>query len=319
MKAIRVSEFGDADRLRLEEIEKPVPGPGQVLVRVMAAGVNPVDTYIRSGTHSVRPDLPYTPGKDAAGIIEAVGEGVAIPLGTRVYTADSLTGTYAEFCLCNEEQVHALGEGISFEQGAGIFVPYATAYRALFQKAQAKAGETVLIHGASGAVGIAAIQFARRAGLRVIGTAGSEAGIELIKNTGADFAFNHSAEGHLGEILGATDGSGVDIILEMLANENLEKDFGVLAKFGRIVVIGNRGSLEFTPRLAMAKDASIHGMVLFNASKEEMEQIYAAIAEGMDCGVIDPVVESQFRLEDAADAHRAVISRKALGKIVLIP
>jgi len=184
MKAIRVSEFGDADRLRLEEIEKPVPGPGQVLVRVMAAGVNPVDTYIRSGTHSVRPDLPYTPGKDAAGIIEAVGEGVAIPLGTRVYTADSLTGTYAEFCLCNEEQVHALGEGISFEQGAGIFVPYATAYRALFQKAQAKAGETVLIHGASGAVGIAAIQFARRAGLRVIGTAGSEAGIELIKNTG---------------------------------------------------------------------------------------------------------------------------------------
>lgn len=319
MKAIRVREFGDADVLRLEEVETPVPGAGQVLVRVMAAGVNPVDTYIRSGTHPIRPALPYTPGKDAAGIVEAVGEGVAITVGTRVYTADSLTGTYAEFCLCTEAQVHELGEKISFEQGAGIFVPYATAYRALFQKAKAQNAETVLIHGASGAVGIAAIQFAKRAGLKVVGTAGSQEGVDLVKRTGADFAFNHSNEGYLREILVATEGAGVDIILEMLANENLESDFDVLAKYGRIVVIGNRGSLQFTPRLAMSKDASIHGMVLFNASKEEMRQIHAAIAEGMECGVIVPVVEAAFKLENAADAHRAVINRKALGKIVLVP
>ena len=319
MRAIRVREFGDADRLLLEEVETPVPAAGQVLVRVMAAGVNPVDTYIRSGTHSIRPALPYTPGKDAAGIVEAVGEGVGIEVGTRVYTADSVTGTYAEFCLCTEDQVHELGEKISFEQGAGIFVPYATAYRALFQKARAQNGETVLIHGASGAVGIAAIQFAKRTGLKVIGTAGSPEGVELVTRTGADFAFNHSTEGYLHEILAATEGVGVDIILEMLANENLERDFDVLRKFGRIVVIGNRGSLQFTPRLAMSKDASIHGMVLFNASKEEMAQIHAAIAEGMACGVVDPVVEAVFKLEDAADAHRAVIGRKALGKLVLVP
>jgi NADPH:quinone reductase len=319
MKAIRVREFGDADRLRLEEVETPIPGPGEVLVRIMAAGVNPVDTYIRSGTHSIRPELPYTPGKDAAGIVDAVGEGVALETGTRVYTADSMTGTYAEFCLCKETQVRRLSDGITFEQGAGIFVPYATAYRALFQKADAKAGETVLVHGASGAVGIAAIQFAKRAGLRVIGTAGSVEGCELVKSVGADFAFDHSADGYLSEILQATDGVGANIILEMLANENLEKDFDVLAKYGRIVVIGNRGSLEFTPRLAMAKDASIHGMVLFNASQKEMDQIHAAIAEGMECGVISPVVEAVFKLADAADAHRAVIGRKALGKIVLVP
>lgn len=318
MRAIRVREFGDADSLRIEDVDVPTPGPGQVLVRVEAAGVNPVDTYIRSGTHSIRPALPYTPGKDAAGIVEQVGEGVSIPIGTRVYTADSLTGTYAEFCLCDESQVHRLSDKITFEQGAGIFVPYATAYRALFQKASAKSGETVLIHGASGAVGIAAVQFAKRAGLKVIGTAGSEKGVELVKNVGADFAFDHTSEKYFSEILAATDGVGVDIILEMLANENLEKDFDVLAKYGRIVVIGNRGSLQFTPRLAMSKDASIHGMVLFNASKGEMEQIHAAIAEGMECGVISPVVESVFKLENAADAHRAVIGRKALGKIVLV-
>jgi NADPH2:quinone reductase len=319
MRAIRVREFGDADQLRIEEVETPTPGPGQVLVRVLASGVNPVDTYIRSGTHSIHPELPYTPGKDAAGIIEAVGEGVSLIPGTRVYSADSLTGTYAEFCLCDESQVHRLSENISFEQGAGIFVPYATAYRGLFQKAHAKSGETVLVHGASGGVGIAAIQFAKRAGLTVIGTAGSEKGIELVKSVGADFAFDHSKEGYLQEIQAATNGRGVDIILEMLANENLENDFDVLAKFGRIVVIGNRGSLQFTPRLAMSKDASIHGMVLFNASKEDMNQIHAAISEGMECGVISPVLESVFKLEHAADAHRAVIGRKALGKIVIVP
>jgi NADPH2:quinone reductase len=285
----------------------------------MAAGVNPVDTYIRSGTHSIRPALPYTPGKDAAGIVEAIGEGVSIAVGTRVYTADSLTGTYAELCLCREDQVHVLPRNITFEQGAGIFVPYATAYRALFQKAAAKSGNRVLIHGASGAVGIAAIQFAKRAGLIVLGTAGSQEGIDLVKSVGADFAFVHSSDGYLSDVLAATGGDGVDIILEMLANENLEKDFDVLAKHGRIVVIGNRGSLQFTPRLAMSKDATIHGMVLFNASTDDMNQIHAAIAEGMECGTISPVVESVFKLEEAADAHRSVINRKALGKIVLVP
>lgn len=130
--------------------------------------VNPVDTYVRAGQHSLRPRLPYTPGVDGAGVIESIGEGVKrVKPGDRVYVAGTLNGTYAEKALCSEIQVHLLAEKISFEQGAAVNVPYATAYRALFQRAIAKPGEVVLVHGASGGVGIAAVQLARAAGLTI--------------------------------------------------------------------------------------------------------------------------------------------------------
>ncbi|MCA1608385.1 MAG: NADPH:quinone reductase, partial [Acidobacteria bacterium] len=178
MKAIVVHEYGEPEVMKIEEVATPKPSGLQVLVRVMAAGVNPVDTYLRSGIHAHAPKLPYTPGKDAAGIVESIGDQVTkFRPGDRVYTSDSLTGTYAEFSLCTEGQLRRLPENVTFEQGAGVWTPYATAYRALFQKARVKAGETVLIHGASGGVGIAAIQWAKNAGLRVVGTAGSENGM----------------------------------------------------------------------------------------------------------------------------------------------
>ena len=177
MKAIRVQEFGGPEVLRLEDVPDPHPGAGQVLVRVRAVGVNPVDTYIRAGAHAVRPQLPYTPGLDAAGTVEAVGEGVTrVSAGDRVYTSGSLSGTYAELALCDESQVHTLPARVSFAEGAGVSTPYATAYRALFQRARATPGETVLVHGASGGVGTAAVQIARAAGFKVIGTGGTEEG-----------------------------------------------------------------------------------------------------------------------------------------------
>jgi NADPH2:quinone reductase len=228
-----------------------------------------------------------------------------------------MTGTYAEFCLCEENQLIKLPENVSFEQGAGVFVPSATSYRALFQKAEAKQGETVLIHGASGGVGIAAVQWAKDAGLKVVGTASSEDGKKLVKEQGADFVFDHSKENYLDEIKEATGGTGVDIILEMLANENLNKDFEVLKMFGRITIIGNRGSIEFNPRLAMGKDASVFGMSLFNAPEEAMREIYKAIYKGLSEGFLNPVVGKIFALEEAAKAHHAVIEEKAFGKIVL--
>lgn len=318
MKAIIVREFGTPDVLRFEETAAPEPNEKQVLVRVKAAGVNPVDTYIRTGTHAQKPPLPYTPGKDAAGTVEAVGANVSrFKPGDRVLTADSVTGTYAEFCLCEERHLLKLPENISFEQGAGVFVPYATSYRGLFQKAHAKSGETVLVHGASGGVGTAAIQWAQNAGLKVIGTASSEEGRRLVKEVGADFVFDHSKENYLKEIFEATGGKGVEIILEMLANVNLAKDFDVLAKYGRIVVIGNRGALDFNPRLAMTKDATIFGMSLFNAPEAAMHEIHAAIFDGLAKGFLSPVVGKTFPLAEAATAHRAVIEDKAFGKIVL--
>ena len=320
MKAIVVREFGEPEVMRVEEVAKPEPTGPQVLVRIMAAGVNPVDTYLRTGIHAHAPKLPYTPGKDAAGVVEAVGEGVTKwKIGDRVYTADSITGTYAEYSLCEEKQLGRLPDNTSFEQGAGVWTPYATSYRALFQKAQAKAGETVLIHGASGGVGLAAVQWAKHAGLTVIGTASSEEGKRLVAQQGADQVFDHTDEEHLDAIREATGGRGVDVIIEMLANVNLENDFSALAMFGRITVVGNRGSIQFTPRLAMTKDATIYGMSLFNSPQDKRDEIHSAIFDGLSKGSLVPFVRKSLNLADAPLSHREVMESKALGKIVLIP
>jgi NADPH2:quinone reductase len=318
MKAIVIREYGEPEVLKVEEVPIPEVGKSQILVRVKAAGINPVDTYIRQGIHATTPELPFTPGKDGAGIVEAVGEEVhKVSVGDRVYLAGSVSGSYAEYALCEEDQVWQLPENTSFEKGAGIFVPYATAIRALLQKAEAKAGETVLIHGASGAVGIAAIQWAKNAGLQIFGTASSEKGKQLVREQGADFVFDHSSENYLAEIFEATEKKGVKIILEMLANVNLQKDFDVLAKFGRIVIIGNRGSLDFDPRLTMGKDATIRGMSLFNASNEDFQLIHREIYKGLSEGFLNPIVGREFSLAEAPEAHHEVIESKAFGKIVL--
>jgi NADPH:quinone reductase len=313
MKAIVVEEFGSPEVMKIEEVSIPKVEASQVLVRVKAAGVNPVDAYIRSGIYPSVPNLPYTPGKDAAGIVEQIGENVKkVKVGDRVYTADSITGTYAEYVVCKENQVNLLPENVSFEQGAGVFVPYATSYRALFQKADAKRGETVMIHGASGGVGIAAIQWAKNAGLEVIGTASSAKGLELIKQQGCDVVLDHSKPDYL-------QGIEAEMILEMLANVNLVKDFDALKKFGRIVVIGNRGTIDFNPRLTMGKDATIYGMSLFNFSSEDEVEIHREIPKGLGEGYLNPIVGKTFPLSDASKAHTEVIESKAFGKIVLIP
>jgi NADPH2:quinone reductase len=318
MKAIIIREFGAPEVMKLEDVGDLQPDENQVLVRVKAAGVNPVDAYIRTGTHAQKPNLPYTPGKDAAGIVEAAGENVSdFKVGDRIYTADSVSGTYAEFTLCEENQVHKLPENVSFEQGAGIFVPYATSYRALFQKAKPQAGETVLIHGASGGVGIASVQWAKNFGLKIIGTASSDEGKNLVRQQGADFVLDHTDENYLNEIKEITGGKGVNIILEMLANVNLQKDFEVLAMFGRVSVIGNRGTLEFNPRAMMGKDAAVFGMSLFNAPQAEMPEIHAEIYKGLSEGFLNPIVGKTFSLAEAEAAHHAVIEEKAFGKIVL--
>jgi len=320
VKAIIVHEFGPPEVMKLEEVDTPQPIGDQVLVKIHAAGVNPVDTYLRTGIHARAPKLPYTPGNDGAGVVESVGDDVTkFKVGTRVYTANSISGTYAEYAICNEVDLGRLPDNVSFEQGAGIWTPYATAYRALFQKAQAKSGETVLIHGASGGVGLAAVQWAKNAGLTVIGTASSDEGRQLVAEQGADAVFDHTDEDHLSEIFEFTGGKGVDVVIEMLANVNLERDFEALAMFGRIVVVGSRGSLEFTPRQAMTKDATVYGMSLFNSTQADRDEIHAAIFEGLSNAKLDPIIRKSFSLADASTSHHEVIENKALGKIVLIP
>ncbi|MBM3835764.1 MAG: NADPH:quinone reductase [Verrucomicrobia bacterium] len=320
MKAIRVHQPGGPEVLKVEDVPDPKPRDGEVLVRIHAVGVNPVETYVRSGKYPIMPQFPYTPGSDAAGLVEAIGAGVSsMGVGDRVYVGGTKTGAYAELAVCAESQVHPLPPQISFEQGAAVNIPCATAYRALFQRARALPGEFVLIHGASGGVGIAATQIARAAGLSVIGTAGSEKGRKLVLEQGAHEVLDHGTPDYLERALAITKGRGVDVILEMLANVNLGKDLTVLARGGRVVVIGSRGTVEINPRDTMSRDAAILGMVLFNASPQELSSIHAALVAGLQNGTLRPVVGQRLPLSDAARAHTAVMEPGAFGKIVLIP
>ncbi|HEX8748689.1 MAG TPA: NADPH:quinone reductase [Pyrinomonadaceae bacterium] len=320
MRAIRVQEFGGPEQLKLEDLADPRPASGQVLVRVHAAGINPVDVYIRTGNHAVKPELPYTPGMDGAGVVEALGEGVTrVKTGDRVYIAGSQSGTYAELTLCDEHQLHTLPAALSFAQGAGVGVPYATAYRALFLRAHAMPGETVFVHGATGGVGLAAVQLARAAGMRVIGTGGTEEGRRLALNEGAHAVLDHRGESYLEELSAMTGGRGADVVLEMLANVNLNKDLEIVAKGGRVVVIGSRGTVEINPRFTMARDSSILGMSLVNATREELSGIHAALVAGLENGTLRPVVGREMPLSEAAGAQQAVMEPGAHGKIVLVP
>jgi NADPH2:quinone reductase len=320
MKAIRVSEYGGPSVLKLEEIPTPQPGPGQVLVRNHAAGVNPVDTYLRSNTDNRGPKLPYTPGSDAAGVVEAVGPGVTgVKPGDRVYVGGTASGAYAELSLCEQPQVHPLPASATFAQGAAVNVPYATAYHALFNRGHGVAGETLFVHGASGGVGIAAVQLARARGMTVVGTAGTERGRRLVVEQGAHHALDHTAPEYLKELTDLTGGRGPDVILEMLANVNLQKDLGVIAMRGRIVVIGNRGTVEVNARLAMNKDAAILGMALGHASPPQVAGIHAALVEGLRNGTLRPVVGQEVPLAQAPRSHEAVMEAGHYGKIVLVP
>jgi NADPH2:quinone reductase len=320
MKAILVPEFGGPEVLTLKEISTPSPAAGQVLVRIHAVGVNPYDTYMRNGTYAIKPPLPYTPGSDGAGVVAAVGEGVkTVKPGDRVYVARTLTGAYAEYALTLEGQVHPLPTKITYAQGAGVWVPYGTAFHALHFSAKARAGETVLIHGASGGVGIAGVQIARAMGLTVFGTASTEKGLELAKREGAHQVFNHTQPGYLEQIMKATGELGVDLILEMLANVNLGKDLKLLALLGRVVVIGSRGDVTLSPRDLMTRCASVHAFTLWGITEAEEKEIHAGIIAGLENGTLRPIVGKELPLAEASRAQKEVMEPGAFGKIVLVP
>jgi NADPH:quinone reductase len=322
---IQVSEFGGAEVLRYHALPVPEPGAGQVRVRLHAIGVNPADTYIRTGTYAFfTPELPYTPGFDGAGVVDAVGAAVReVAPGDRVFVAalgtPGCSGTYAELALADAAAVHPLPPTLSYGQGAAVGVPCITAWRALFQKAGLQPGETVLIHGASGGVGVPATQLASDAGAVVIGTAGSAAGVEVVRRAGASHVLDHSAPGYLDNLSDITGGRGVSVVVEMLADVNLEQDLGVLAVGGRVVIVGSRGRLDFTPRLTMLKEATVMGTALWNASGTETASALAAVAAKLRSGVLRPAVGEELPLREAATAHRRILEPGARGKLILVP
>lgn len=321
MKAIVVREWGPPEVMTLEEVPIPSPGPGQVLVGVKAVGVNPVETYVRAGTYVRKPALPYTPGSDLAGVVDGVGANVtSVRRGVRVYAhGTSGTGAYAEAALCDEAQVHPLPARLSFAQGAAIGTPYSTAWRALFLRAAARPGETVFVHGASGGVGTAVVQLARAHGMRIIATAGTDRGLQLVRDQGAHDVLNHRETDYLTRVMTLTGGRGVDLVVEMLANVNLDRDLDLLSLHGRVMIVGNRGRIDIDPRKIMSKDGAVLGMTMFNATADEYRVMHAALAPGFENGTLTPVVGRELPLGQAPQAHVAVLEPGAYGKIVLIP
>jgi NADPH2:quinone reductase len=322
MKAIRAHSFGGPEVLRLDDLAEPSPGPGQVRVRLHAAGVNPFDTYMLSGTYAIKPPLPYSPGADGAGVVDAVGPDVTnTRAGDRVYiggTADSKAyGAYRQVVLCSVGQVHPLPDRLSFSEGAAVNVPCITAFRAL-DRAAPVAGDTVLVHGASGAVGLAAVQLARAGGMTVIGSAGSDDGLDLVLTEGAHHAVDHRDPKHVERVLTLTGGRGPDVVIEMLANVNLDHDLAMLAPRGRVVVVGNRGRIEIDPRRLMGKEGAVLGMAFWNQTVAEMERAYDAVGAALASGALSPVVGHELPLAEAAEAHRRVMAAGARGKIVLL-
>lgn len=322
MRAIVVREFGGPEVLKLEEMPDPLPGNGQVLVRTHAVGVNPYDTYRRTGNYATRPPLPYTPGADAAGVVEAVGAGVhGVRAGARVHVFGTAVhksyGAYAEKVVCEPHQIHPLPEHLSFAQGACVGVPYVTAFRALHFRACIQPGETLFIHGASGGVGIAALQLARAWGMTIIGTAGTREGLELVRAQGAHHVLNHREGDYLDTLKEITSGRGPDVILEHLANVNLDNDLTAMAYGGRVIVVGNRGRIEIDPRKTMGKDGAILGMALWNTKAEDVDRIYKALDAGLENGTLAPVVSTELPLSEAARAHELILQPGAKGKIVL--
>jgi NADPH:quinone reductase len=325
MRAIVVRQFGGPEVLTLGEADDRAPGPSEVKVRVRAAGINPYEVYMRTGSYAIKPPLPYIPGSDAAGTIEAVGADVeGFKPGDRVYTfsaREALLGTYAEVVTCPANRVFHLGNHVSFSQGAAIGVPYTTAYRALFHRGRGIPGETVLVHGATGGVGLAAVQLAHNRGLRVIGSGGSGRSLDVVREQGADVVVSHLADGYRDEIRAATKGRGVNLIVEMAAHLNLDHDLTLLAPGGRIVIIGSRGPLQVDPRNAMNAEADIMGMIVLNAPEHDVQSIHAALSRGLMNGTINPIVREELPLSEAPKAHDMVMNAPddAVGKIVLIP
>jgi NADPH2:quinone reductase len=319
MKAIRVHAFGDPDVLKLEDIPPPPVGDGQILVRARAVGINPVETYIRAGKYGPM-KFPYTPGNDSAGVVETVGADVKhFQAGDRVYTSRTISGSYAELTLCDSQYVHPLPDRATFQQGAGVGSAGGAAYRGLFQRGRGIPGETVLVHGATGGVGTAAVQLARAAGMTVVASASTDKGRKYALDQGAHHAVDHSITQRPDDVKSLTDGRGFDLIAELAADRNLASDLTAVAKGGRIVVIGSRGKIEIDPRETMGRESDILGWMLVGATPIEHRAIYSALTAGLEAGTFRPVVGLELPLAEASRAHQLVMEGEQFGKIVLIP
>lgn len=321
MRAVRIYKCGKPEVLQLESgVPLPKFGKSQVLIRVLTIGVNPYETYQRSASYDG--EFPGILGSDCAGIVAQVGSEVTkVKVGERVFTTKTVSGSYAEYTVAKEKYTFPLHENLNFSQGAALGVPYFTAYKALFMKAQCKPGETVLVHGASGGVGIACCQIARGHDLRVIGTAGTDYGMKKVQENGAHAVFNHREhDTYIDKIRESVGERGIDIICEMSAAKNWSNDLSLLSRKGRLIVIGSTPvKASFYPGELIGLEKRVEGVSVYSSTEEEYAKIAAALYEGAEAGWVKPVIKEEFPLESAAVAHHEVMEHKKPtgGKIIL--
>jgi NADPH:quinone reductase-like Zn-dependent oxidoreductase len=321
MKAMRAHQFGGPEVLRLEDAPDPQVQGGQVQIRVRAAGINPADLVRLSGRLG-QPPLPYIPGTDVCGEVEAVGAGVMnVKVGDRV-CGRAFAGGYAEKTCLVANEVVPLPTNLSWEEGAAIPIPFFTAYRALYHKAQLRPGETVLVSAGGGGVGVAAIQLAKVTHARVLTTVGSREKAERTRELGADVTINYREQDFVPEVQNATGGKGVNVIIENVAADNLAKDFGAIALNGRIVLIGTgtgkAADASFGVIGALSKDVAVLGMSLVNAGPV-IQEMAAAVTHLLADGSIKAVVSRTYPLAEAKDALGDLVAGRVFGKLVLCP
>ena len=324
MKAVRVHQFNMDVPMRVDEVEDAKPEPGEVLIKAGAVGVNPVDLAIRAAKHPyaklVTP--PYIPGAEAAGEIIALGEGVEDwRLGQRVY-GRAVGGSYAENVRLVANATAELPEAYSYEEGACITVAFYTAWNALVIKAGVGPGETVLVQGGAGGVGMAAIQLAKRLGCRVFATVSSGAKANFCREMGADETINYREEDFAERCMELTGGRGVDVVVELCACDNFDKDLDAIRVDGKIIVIGTgtgKGpGAEFRVPAVMTKDAVVLGLAVVNLFPK-MPEVVRRFTPLLREGAFRVNVDKASRFEEANEAHDYVLEGQFLGKVVLVP
>ncbi|HKR44021.1 MAG TPA: NADPH:quinone oxidoreductase family protein [Paraburkholderia sp.] len=323
MRAIRCNQYGPPDSLTLEDSPDLVPGQGQVVIDVKAAAVNFPDVLIIENKYQMKPPLPFTPGAELAGVVRAAGEGVKLVPGTRV-VAYVGTGAFAEQALADASACVALPEGADFATAAAFTLAYGTSHHAVVDRAALRAGETMLVLGAAGGVGLAAVEIGKVLGARVIAAASSEEKLEVCRRFGADATINYSSEDLRERIKALTDGKGPDVIYDPVGGEYAEPAFRSIGWRGRYLVVGfANGEIPRLPlNLALLKGASLVGVFWGDFARREPQHNAAAFTQMMGWigeGKLKPYVSKRYKLADTAQALKDMASRKVTGKIVIEP
>ncbi|WP_135820923.1 quinone oxidoreductase family protein [Halostella litorea] len=323
MQAIEVQEFGTSDALAVVDRETPEPGAGEVRIAVEAAGINFADVMQRRGHYQGGPEPPYVPGMEAAGTVDAVGEGVGLDEGDRV-VAMTNGGAYADYVTTDPASVFPIPEGMSFAEAAGFPVQFLTAHGCLFEWGGLEEGERVLIHAAAGGVGTAAVQLASRAGAEVFGTASSREKLDLAAELGCDHPINYVEEDFVERVDELTDGEGVDLVLDGVGGDTFGDSLDAIPQFGRIVAYGAASGRpgEVDTGTLLFGNKSVIGYHLGRAMATDPNRVLKAVPDlqqGLQAGELEVIVGETFPLADAAEAHEFIENRGSTGKVVLTP